>query len=298
MNRRPRQVVPPIQQVPSRCTAATTASVRRVVTEADQHLVQHHVVGRPRSPAAVKGVGEPPGQCAAPVDQLGDAGRARARVTAAHTASPRARRDDSAVKSAADRHAAGTDQVRRRCTTSRPRARPVASTARTPSRRARSATCARRTPRSRPAPRRPPGAGAPGWPRPTARTRRPRAPTRRARAPARTPPAGRRTRRCSRCRPAGRRSAGRRHRLAPARVRRSWTSIAPFGPARTGSITSVPEAEQPQRAVDRRVPLGTGQHPDRRRAEQPAPLDVPAGLREHVVPGRWPARRCWPPGRR
>ena len=47
-----------------------------------------------------------------------------------------------------------------------------------------------------------------------------------------------------------------------------------------------PDAQEPQRPVDRVVPVGTGDDADRRRTDQPARLDVPAGAAQHLVPGR------------
>ena len=99
---------------------------------------------------------------------------------------------------------------------------------------------------------------------------------------------------------AGLQADDRRRRGSPARARaaRSPTSIAPFGVGRDRLDDVGAEAEQPQRPVDRGVPLRAGDHPDPRRAEQARALDVPAGLGQHVVPGARRARRCSPPGRR
>ena len=89
-------VVPPSQHVPSACTRAVDV-VRHLVgvAEPHHHLVQDDVVedldavARPpsarRTGARVR---------AAAVDQLGDAA-APSSAIAAHTAKPRARRDDS-----------------------------------------------------------------------------------------------------------------------------------------------------------------------------------------------------------
>ena len=46
------------------------------------------------------------------------------------------------------------------------------------------------------------------------------------------------------------------------------------------------EAEQAEHAPHRRVHLGADDHRDRRRAVQPVVVDVPAGARQHRVPGR------------
>ena len=58
------------------------------------------------------------------------------------------------------------------------------------------------------------------------------------------------------------------------------------------------QAQQPQRAVDRRVPLGPGHDPHLRRADQPVPLDVPARPGQDVVPAGRQAHgvRGLPPG--
>ena len=75
------QVVAPSQHVPSRWTSATISSVRlgpvvvASVAEADQHLVEHHVVGD-RGAALGEPLGHPAGEQAAPLDEVGDAGAA------------------------------------------------------------------------------------------------------------------------------------------------------------------------------------------------------------------------------
>ena len=100
----------------------------------------------------------------------------------------------------------------------------------------------------------------------------------------RRPRAGRRRRRCSRCRPAGRRWSGRPGR-APSTSREVADVDRAVGVGRHRLDDVGAEAEQPQRPVDGGVPLVAGDHPDRRRAEQAVALDVPAGLGQHVVPG-------------
>ena len=74
MARRPRHAVGPIQQVPSACTAATTASVARVVVaEAHEDLVEDDVVEHLDAVLRAEDLGEAPRARAAALDHLGDA---------------------------------------------------------------------------------------------------------------------------------------------------------------------------------------------------------------------------------
>ena len=72
MSRRPCHVVPPSQHVPSRCTASMIASVRVVVAEAGEHLVEHDIVGD-HGTTVGEAIGEPAGQPAAALDDVADA---------------------------------------------------------------------------------------------------------------------------------------------------------------------------------------------------------------------------------
>ena len=101
--RRPRQAVGPVQQVPSACTAATTASVARVVVaEAHEDLVEHDVVEDLDAVLGAEDLGEAPRARAAALDQLGDA-VAPERAQRGQIANERARREDSGVQSIASR---------------------------------------------------------------------------------------------------------------------------------------------------------------------------------------------------
>ena len=128
-----------------------------------------------------------------------------------------------------------------------------------------------------------------GWRRPTARTRRrraPSAPCRRARsqaarrssqAPVFTLPACRQTI----VGPAG---------PAASTRARSPTSIAPLASAATGSTDAGAEAEQPQRPVDGGVPLAAGDHPDprARRPGRPRSTSQPASASTWCRPAARP----------
>ena len=80
----------------------------------------------------------------------------------------------------------------------------------------------------------------------------------------------------------GLRADDRRARVSSARASASG-SIAPWSSAATRCGGVAPEADQPQRAEDRRVRLRAGDHGERRRADQALARGVPAGALEHVV---------------
>ena len=161
--------------------------------EADQHLVEHDVVDHLGAAG-----GQPSANRRASRQHRSTSSATPSRPSsrsAAQTAKPLARREDSSTKS--DGEAPRRSRPGRTPCTTRPRrARPGARRTRSRSRTARSATCARRTPRSRPVRSRRPARGWSGWPPPTARTHRRRAPSRRAPARVGWPRRGRRTRRC------------------------------------------------------------------------------------------------------
>ena len=71
---------------------------RLVVAEAQEHLVQHHLVQDLAAGESPELVREAPRVPAAALDQLGDARLPRER-SAAYTVSPRARRENSGVQS-------------------------------------------------------------------------------------------------------------------------------------------------------------------------------------------------------
>ena len=111
---------PPIQQVPSRCTASMTRSVSVGVAEGDEHLVEHDVVHDLDAAARQLSANR-----RASAQQRSTSSATPSRPSsrrAAQTANPRARRDDSSVRSrrrSSRRGRSGT----RRCRTSRRRAR-------------------------------------------------------------------------------------------------------------------------------------------------------------------------------
>ena len=88
ISRWPRQVVPPTQQVPSRCTASIDRVGASRVAEADEHLVEHDVVVRSSTPPASEPVGHPAGQGAATVDEVGHAVRPELAQRGPHREAP------------------------------------------------------------------------------------------------------------------------------------------------------------------------------------------------------------------
>ena len=227
------------------------------------------------------------GARAQPVDELGDAAApelAQRRVDG----QPARAAENSGFQSTGSRSAPSSRLLRG---SSRPRpSRPGAPRGRRRprcrSRTARSATCARPSPTSRRARRRRrAAAGGAGSPTPTARTRRRRA----ARRPCRSAMSRDRVERVDRAgvhvaRPARRRSAARSRPRARRRARRR---ASPRSVDVDRLDARRPEPEQPQRAVDRGVALGAGEHADR--AARP------------IRPSRstsQPARSSTPPARR
>ena len=98
ISRRPRQEVPPSQQVPSRCTPSIDRIGAGVGAEPDQHLVEHDVVDaprrrRPRSPSANR-------RASAQQRSTSSATPSEpSSRSAAQAVKPLARRDDSRTKS-------------------------------------------------------------------------------------------------------------------------------------------------------------------------------------------------------
>ena len=72
MSRRPCHVVPPTQQVPSRCDGGDHPVGALVVPEPGERLVESGLA-RHLDPGRGQGLGEPPGEIAQPDDEVGDA---------------------------------------------------------------------------------------------------------------------------------------------------------------------------------------------------------------------------------
>ena len=248
-------------------------------------------------PAGGQPVGEPPRQRAAAVDQVGDARRGRAPGS---PPTPRSRAPAATSSSTQVAHArgrrSGAHQVRRGVRRRGRRARRGGDTiANAASYGTFSHLWRVGAPRVGELDAVVRGAGTPGWRPPRGRTRRPRAPSRRrsctssqaarrsSQAPVFTLPDCRHTM----TGPAGRRRAPRRS---------ASTSMAPLASVSHELEAAVAEPEQPQRPVDRRVPLGVRDDPHPRRAVQAVARDVPARGGQHVVAAGGEPDRCSPPG--
>ena len=84
MAARPCQTVPPSHASPPRWTSSTTFARRRVVVvEAQQHLVEHHVVEHLDAVDLAHRIGQPARQRAVALDQLGQARRGPSERSAA-----------------------------------------------------------------------------------------------------------------------------------------------------------------------------------------------------------------------
>ena len=215
--------------------------------------------------------------------------------SAAHAAKPRARRDDSGTKSpAAHRVAARPDEIRRRVGQRRRVGRGVRAEREARVVRDVQPLVAVAAPRVGPLDAVDQMPRAAGWRRPQPERAvdvHPRAVRAGDVAMLAT---GRRTRRCSRCRPGGTRSSGPAGPAASTRARSS-RSMAPLTSAATGSSDVGAEAEQPQRPVER--PRGARRWrrsaPAARR--QPFAARRPSRRRPARGGGPRPGRPCWRP---
>ena len=283
---RPCHTVPLHQRTPPRLDLLDHAARALGRAERDEHLVQHDVV-QDLVPVVAQAGGEAAGMRAGALEQIAQARPAQRQQRRPHLDAARAPRElgDVLVGLAEARPrqvgARSADAARRAASPRRDRRRGRC-------RRARSATCGRRWPRSR-RPRVPRRASASAG---AARAHSPKAPSTCTQAPGRARAVddrarpGRR-RRCSRCRPAGRRWCARRAAGSASARMRPWPSTG------TRSTRSLPRPSERERLQHAHVHLVADDDAQRRRAEQAVRFDVPALRARAARGGRPPGRSGW-----